>query len=301
MSSFWSWYVILLVVINILGYCWLTFRGSKVRPSDKVGEGEELDHDADGIKELNYSMPRWLVWIFWFTVVFSIIYFLLYPGLGNFKGLLGWSSTEQLQQNVAATKKIYAAQYAQYANVPITQLTHNPKAMQLGHRLFLAHCSKCHGIDGKGYVGFPNLTNGNWLYGGTPDAIEESIANGRQSLMPPMGAAVGSDQDIDNVVAYVRSLNGYKVNAQFAAKGKVKFKQVCAVCHGINAKGNTTIGSPNLTNNQWIFGGSPKIIKETILHGRSGDMPEHKDTLSKVEIRVIAAYVYQMSYSGGVH
>lgn len=294
MSSFWSWYVILIVAINIIGCAWLLFFMRK-NPRKDIGENESLGYDFDGIKELNNPLPNWWMWIFWLSLIFAIFYLVLYPGLGNVKGFFGWSSQEEWRQDVAEEAAKYQPLYEKYYKQPIAMLAKNKEAMETGQRLFQNNCATCHGSDGRGGKGFPDLTDNVWLYGGKPETIETTILHGRIAAMPPMGEILGSEAVIEQVAAYVKSLNGYKMDQQLVSAGKMKFQEICAVCHGQNGKGNPILGAPNLTNDTWLYGGSTKTIKETIIKGRNGQMPAQQNLLSKEKIRVLAAYVYSLS------
>jgi cytochrome c oxidase cbb3-type subunit 3 len=178
--------------------------------------------------------------------------------------------------------------------VSIEDLAKNPEVVKTGQRLFAINCAICHGSDARGNTGYPNLTDQDWLYGGTPDKIKETLTNGRNGMMPPMGAALGENGPQD-VAAYVLSFTDPKGSSGDAAIGKEKFNTVCAACHGADAKGNPMLGAPNLTDNVWLYGGSEEIIMETINGGRHGKMPAFKDTLSPEKIHVLASYIYSLS------
>ncbi len=295
MSNFWSWYVILLVVVNIAGYAVMLFVLRKMPKDDKVKPGEALEHEYDGIKELNNPLPRWWIWLFWITIVFSGVYLFLYPGLGNYKGYLNWSSKGQWQQEVKVANNKYDKIFDKYLKIPAAKLVSNSKAIYIGKRLFENNCATCHGANAKGAVGFPNLADNDWLFGGTEQAIHTSIADGRAGMMPPMGAAVGGTTGVTAVANYVRELSGQKADKALAKQGEAKFKQVCAACHGVNGKGNQALGAPNLTDSVWLYGGSLKAIEHTIEKGRRGEMPAHKDRLSKAKIHLLVAYVMSLS------
>jgi cytochrome c oxidase cbb3-type subunit 3 len=165
----------------------------------------------------------------------------------------------------------------------------------MGQRLFLTYCYQCHGSDARGAKGFPNLTDGDWLYGGTPETIETTILNGRNGVMPPMIDAVGGPQGVKEVANYVRQISGQRpYDEDLAALGKEKFA-VCAACHGPEGKGNPALGAPNLTDNVWLYGGSLTTIMETITKGRNNVMPAFKDLLGDEKVHLLAAYVYSLS------
>ena len=208
--------------------------------------------------------------------------------------MFNWSQETQYKQEVEQANKTYGPLFAKFAATDIVTLAKDPNAVKVGERLFLNYCSTCHGSNAKGAAGFPNLTDNDWLYGGTPDAIKASILNGRSGTMPAMGGPLG--KDLDNVVAYVQSLSGRKVDEQKATAGKAKFALFCAACHGSDGKGNQMLGAPNLTDNIWLYGGSAGTIKRTISKGRHGQMPPHKNFLGEDKVHVLAAYIYSLSH-----
>lgn len=293
MSSFWSGYIILLSSIVIVGSAVLLYVVDKSKSGP--AEGEEMPHAFDGIHELNNPLPRWWVLLYWSNIFIAIIYLVLYPGMGNYEGLLKWTSVGQWQAEVDDAEKSYGPIYARFAEQSIEELAKSSEATGMGQRLFVNHCAGCHGSDAGGATGFPNLSDSDWLYGGSPDAIKTTILEGRGGMMPAMGAAVGGAEGVEQVTAYVQSLSGRNVDAALAEKGKVKFDQACFICHGSDGKGNQIFGAPNLTDNIWLYGGTDAIIRETIMNGRTGKMPAHKDLLSEQKVHVIAAYIYSLS------
>ena len=292
-SGFWSIYisaatVIALVICLVL----LFFTSSKVVPKDPTGQTETTGHTWDEtLGEYNNPLPRWWMWMFYLTVFFALAYLFLYPGLGNFKGNLAWSSAGQYADEVKKADAEYGPLFAQFLAKDVKTVSADPQAKEIGSRLFLTYCAQCHGSDARGSKGFPNLTDSDWLYGGTPDAIKTSILGGRNGVMPPMAAAVGSDSDVKNVANYVLSLSGAAHDSLAAQQGKEKFG-ACAACHGAEGKGNVAMGAPNLTDKVWLHGGGIDTIMETINKGRNNLMPAHKDFLGEAKVHLLAAYVF---------
>jgi cytochrome c oxidase cbb3-type subunit 3 len=235
------------------------------------------------------------MWLFVITIVFSLIYLVLYPGLGTYAGTFGWSSKGQYD----AEQKVAAAQYGpifdKYLKQDLQAVAADPEARAIGQRLFLNYCAQCHGSDAGGSKGFPNLRDGDWLYGGDPKAIQASIADGRNGVMPPLGAAVGGEEGARDVAHYVLSLSKRTHDELRASRGKAKFESVCAACHTPAGTGNPALGAPNLTDGIWLWGGSEVAILETINKGRINQMPAHKQFLDDGKIHLLAAYVYGLS------
>ena len=293
MSTFWSWYVAVITVANILACYWLIRWASK-RRSGEAAEGDVTGHTWDGnLQEYNNPLPNWWLWLFYITIVFGFVYLALYPGLGNYKGVLNWTSTGQYQKEMARAEETYGPIFAGYAKQEIPALASNARAMEAGQRLFLTYCATCHGSDAGGARGFPSLKDNDWLWGGSPQAIKTSILNGRTGIMPSHTHL--GDEAIDNVTAYVMSLSGREVDTAKASAGKQVFAQNCAVCHGQDARGQTVMGAPDLTDNTWLYGGSPGVIRQSITQGRSGKMPAHQEFLGEDKVHLLAAYVYSLS------
>lgn len=280
--------------LNVIGCGWLVWWTARSRPNE-VRQGEVIDHVWDGdLQERNNPMPRWWLWLFFLSMVFCFVYFALYPALGVFGNALGWSKAGQYEREMAEAKKQYAPIYAAFAGRDIVDLSKDPKALALGHSLFANNCVGCHGSDARGAKGFPNLTDNDWLYGGAPENIVQTITYGRQGVMPAWGAVLG-EQGVAEVEAYVLSLSGRTEPADKIAAGQARFT-LCAACHGADGKGNQVIGAPNLTDDIWLYGGSETTVHETITNGRHGQMPAH-EWMGQDKIRLLAAYVYSLSHT----
>lgn len=294
MSSFWHWYIVLISLGVIFGSAVLLFFTHKMKTGN-IKEGESMGHSFDGIEELNNPLPKWWHFMFWASIVYSLGYLVLYPGLGSYSGLIGWSSDGQWQSEMTKAEETYQPIFDQMAATPLEELAKNQDALKIGQRLFANNCAICHGSDARGAQGFPNLTDNDWLYGSEPETIKQTILMGRLGVMPPMGEALGGETGVHQLVSYVRGLNGYSVDKEAAAEGEKKFQVYCAACHGPDAKGNKLMGAANLTDGIWLYGGSEEIVAKTINHGRNGLMPAHKDILGEEKIHILSAYIYSLS------
>ncbi|GAA0852146.1 cytochrome-c oxidase, cbb3-type subunit III [Aliiglaciecola litoralis] len=320
MSSFWSIWVSVISLGTILG-CYLLLRWCLANKTG-IEEGDDMHHSFDGIIELNNPLPRWWTIMFYMVLVWGPLYLLLYPGLGNWEGILGWKSSHQNVQSLQESRDAvlqareeakdsilgvsvqydrelmraeerFAPVFNKYAEQPITALAKNEEALKIGQRLFMQNCSQCHGSDARGQRGFPNLTDNDWLYGGSPEDIKATLINGRGGVMPGWLASFG-EKGIDEVVAYTLSLSGRQVDQTLKNAGKQRFA-MCAACHGPDGKGNQQLGAPNLTDNIWLYGGTRDAVTETLTNGRAGVMPAFKDTLGEKKIHLVASYVYSLS------
>ena len=303
-NEWWSIWIGILVIVSILGCAVLLWSQTKITvPLDEngkpLGDGT-TGHIWDGdLQENNNPLPRWWMWLFYITIVFGLIYLVLYPGLGSFQGKLGWSEVGAYKKEMKAGEEQYGPLFNKYLAMPIEEVAKQPEARAIGERLFLNTCAQCHGSDAQGSKGFPNLTDTDWLYGGDPKTIELTIREGRNGLMPPMGAVVGTDDDVRNVANYVLSLSDSPHDPVKAELGKSKFT-ACAACHGADGKGNQVIGAPNLTDKIWLYGGNIDTIMETIRLGRTNHMPAHKTLLSDAKIHLLTAYVWSLSNTDGL-
>ena len=287
----WSIYIAVATILGLVGCLALLIVAARrrVMAGDNT-TGHVWDED---LRELNNPLPRWWMWLFVLTIVFAGAYLALYPGLGSAAGELKWSSVGQYQEEQAKAQALTAPLYAGFAAKPVTALARDPQAMAVGERLFANNCAACHGADARGSKGFPNLTDNDWLWGGSPERIEETITKGRQGMMPPIAAAVGTADDVTNVANYVLTLSGGPDNLQ-SQLGRSKFA-VCAACHGADGKGNQMLGAPNLTDNIWLHGRGEAAIVSMVTKGKTNVMPAHEGRLTPEQIHVLTAYVWGLS------
>jgi cytochrome c oxidase cbb3-type subunit 3 len=292
-SDFWSNYVALATLVSIL-LCalllWVVARTPAPAGSDNT-TGHVWDED---LREANNPMPRWWIGLFVITIVFGLAYLVAYPGLGTYQGQLAWSTEGEYAKDLARSTRELEPVYARYAAMPVERVAGEPAAMAIGERLFLNNCAQCHGSDARGSKGFPNLADNDWLHGGTPDKIKESITQGRIGVMPPMAAAVGSAEDVKNVANYVLSLSGSPHDSVRAGLGKSKFT-ACAACHGIGGVGNPAVGAPNLSDRTWLHGYGQDAIVSIINTGKTNQMPAQQGRLTEAQIHVLASYVWGLS------
>ncbi|HZY20241.1 MAG TPA: cytochrome-c oxidase, cbb3-type subunit III [Ramlibacter sp.] len=292
-GNFWPAYVAGVTLVGIVAcllLLWITARKKVVATADNT-TGHVWDED---LTEMNNPMPRWWMWLFVLTIVFSLLYLVAYPGLGTYEGQLRWSSREAYVSEVEKANRELAPLYAQFTARKVEEVAGDPQAMAIGERLFMNNCAQCHGSDARGSKGFPNLTDPDWLHGGTPGKIAETIKGGRQGAMPPMAATVGTPDDVKNVANYVLSLSGAPHDSVRAQLGKSKFT-ACAACHGMDGKGNQAIGAPNLTDDVWLHGWGEQAIINIVNNGRTNVMPAQDGKLTDAQIHVLASYVWGLS------
>ena len=296
-SSGWSLFIAAVTIGGLVACVILLIIASRrqVMAADNT-TGHVWDED---LRELNNPLPAWWMGLFILTIVFAGIYLALYPGLGSQTGKLGWTSAGEHAGDMEKARAAMAPVYAAFASQTTEQLAKDPKAHAIGERLFANNCAQCHGADAKGSKGFPNLTDNDWLWGGTPEAITETITKGREGNMPVMAPAVGTSEDVRNVAHYVLSLSGSPHNALYAQLGKPKFV-VCAACHGPGGQGNQALGAPNLSDKIWLHGWGEEAVMAMVNNGKHNVMPAHGDRLTPEQIRVLVAYVWGLSKSQGV-
>ncbi len=292
MTSFWSWWIILLTTTNVVLVTWLLFANR----TTTLGGGQTTGHIYDGIEEYDNPLPGWWFQMFVVTIVFAVGYVAYYPGMGNFKGFGGWTSLGEYQEEMAEAETKYGPIYAKFNTMSVEDVAKDEQAVQMGQRIFSNNCSLCHGSDARGSFGFPNLTDGSWLYGGTADAIKTSVSEGRKGQMPAWGAVIG-EQGVTDVTAYVRSLSGLETDADAnqLASGKKVYDATCSACHGTDGTGNQALGAPNLADNSWLYGSSPARVAYTIRTGRNGVMPAWKDIIGEDRVHLVSAYIYSLS------
>ncbi len=349
MSIFWSLWITVLSLA-----CWGFILGALLfvmRTKPTLEDDGTTGHAYDGITEYDKPLPKWWVAIFFGSIVWALVYWVLWPALmpHTFKGLstvelagktVPWTSHNELYSELERNDKVFTDNFKtnflpnpqaheqlakltslqlklQEAKEPpaglkddiskqiqglapyVTELSKNQKAYMAGERLFLQNCSVCHGSNAKGGVGYPNLTDNDWLYGGEPENILMTLHNGRIGGMAAWRDKLGED-GIRAAAEYVLSIsgnqNGYELDKLKVAQGEAIFKQQCVVCHGPDAKGTHAAGAPNLTDKIWLYGGDRETVRETLRHGRAGVMPAWQSRLGNERIMLLAAYV--SSFSG---
>jgi cytochrome c oxidase cbb3-type subunit 3 len=292
-NGFWSVYIAgatLLGIAACLLLLWVTSRKKVAARSDNT-TGHVWDGD---LTEMNNPLPLWWVGLFIMTIVFSLLYLVAYPGLGSYEGELQWRTTSEYDAEVLAANRQLEPLYAQFTVRSPEELAGNANAMAIGERLFMNNCAQCHGSDARGSKGFPNLADKDWLHGGGSEQIVHTIAKGRTGVMPPMAAAVGTSDDVNNVAHYVLSLSNNPHDSLRAQLGKSKFT-ACAACHGLDGKGNAALGAPNLTDDTWLHGYGGQAIVNMINNGKTSHMPPQEDKLTPAQIHVLASYVWGLS------
>jgi cytochrome c oxidase cbb3-type subunit 3 len=298
-SGFWPIYISVITIASIIG-TWVFVKSHTTRKLAPGEKAELIEHTWDeDLQDLNNPLPRWWLGLFYATLAFALVYLALWPGLGNFGGVLGWTSKGEYEAEVKAAEAKFQPVYAGFMKQDIATVAASPEAQAIGRNLFLTYCSQCHGSDAAGATGFPNLTDHDWLYGGEPDTIKTTITDGRNGVMPALGEALGP-QGTKEVANYVLSLSGRKHDAALAEAGKQKFADNCAACHMPDGTGMAAMGAPNLTDKVWLYGGSEATIIETISKGRNGVMPASSQTLGTTsnkdaKLHLLAAYVYGLS------
>ncbi len=301
MSSAWSWYIIALVILNLGGATWLLWSTGKRRPGDP--KPDETSHHWDGdITEYNQPMPRWWIIGFYLSLVFGVAYFAWYGGLGHYPGISGWTSTSEHDADKAVADARLEQTFAPFAGRELPDLARDADAMRLGRSIFANVCAACHGSSAKGAIGYPDLTDSIWHWGGSPERILESVLDGREGVMPEWGTVLtgmGGEGAVDQVIAYTRTLaNPASLeNNALAAKGKPLYEGVCVACHGLDGKGNPMLGAPDLTDDYWMYGDSNESLRQTLTQGRHGSMPAHRGLLGETRSRLVAAYVWSLSNS----
>ncbi len=292
----WSIYIALVALLGIFWCIWLLFSQRKAKVVH-TADGAVADTGHvwdDDLRELNNPLPGWWKWMFLLSCIFGLFYLVLYPGLGSYPGILGYSTDGALMSSMTTANDELKPVYAKYVKMDIEQVAADPKAREMGQRLFLNSCAQCHGSDAGGAKGFPSLTDGDWLYGGAPENIKTTLINGRGGVMPPFGAVLNASQ-IQDVTNYVRSLSGLPADDLKATRGAEVFKANCVACHGADGKGNIALGAPNLTDKIWLYGASEETITETLTKGRIAMMPAQDKVLSPEKIHLLTAYVWGLS------
>ena len=297
MSNAWAWWVIALIVFNLgltfLLFLWAPWAKVPVLPDGTTGHSWAHGTIREGLQRL----PRWWLLMSFAMFLGAFGYLLLYPGFGNFTGTLGWTSAQEHDQAAQANQARLSPVLARLDKLPLAAVAADAQARQLGQRLFIDNCAACHGREGRGnmQLGAPNLTDDDWLYGGSDEAILSSIGDGRNGVMPAWESL--GEQTVNQLTAYVLMLSGQISQSDDALAGKAVFATTCSACHGPEGKGNPLLGAPDLTDAIWLHGGRRADIWQTIQHGRQGQMPAWSERLSAQEVHLLAGYVFHLAYS----
>jgi len=295
MPAFWHWFVAAGTILFIIWCVWLISWSAKQGPQN-VADEDLVGHKWDGdLEEWNNPAPKWWLYLYFITIAWAIGYLIAFPGLGSYKGTLGWSQQGQYEEEMQAAAARYEPIYANFSAMEFSELVTNADALKLGRSLFASYCTTCHGSDARGAPGYPNLTDNDWLHGNSEQALTTTIMNGRNAVMPVLSPALGGEQGVNNMVAYVRSLSGLVQPDADAMSAQPMFVALCSACHGADGTGNQALGAPNLTDDVWLYGSSEEKVRETITQGRNGVMPAHGELLGADRAKILAAYVYSLS------
>ena len=295
-NGFWGYFISIVAVGGVVWCVWLLYtqrRWLSTKPAN--GQVENTGHVWDGdLTELNNPVPGWWTWMYLLACAFALGYLFFMPGLGSYKGQLGYSSADEVAQQQAKMAAAVRPIYARFETMTVPQIAADAGAREIGQRLFLNTCAQCHGSDAKGGPSFPNLADNDWLYGGSPETIMQTITNGRIGIMPPWKSVIAPEVAGD-IAHYVRSLSGLGADPERVLRGRQGYQTYCLACHGADGKGNQTLGAPNLTDEIWLYGSSEASIVRTILEGRENHMPAHGDVLTPVQIKILTAWVWGLS------
>ncbi|MDH3614984.1 MAG: cytochrome-c oxidase, cbb3-type subunit III [Gammaproteobacteria bacterium] len=295
MPAFWHWFVAAGTILFVIWCAWLISWSAKQGPQN-VADDDVVGHKWDGdLEEWNKPAPKWWLYLYFITIAWAVGYMIAYPGLGSWKGTLGWSQQGQYESEMQAAASRYEPIYEKFAAMNFAELAKNAEANQLGKSLYASYCTTCHGSDARGATGYPNLTDGDWLWGNSEAALTTTLSNGRTAAMPVLAPALGGDQGVDNMVKYVRSLSGLAEADADAMSAKPMFIALCSACHTAEGTGNQIFGAPNLADDIWLYGSSEDAVRTTIVQGRNGVMPAHGELLGENRTKILAAYIFSLS------
>lgn len=286
-SDFWSGWIVVITVISLIGLAWLVLSIYFLRPGDdQLHEEPRWD---ETLQEGNTPAPFWWFWLILAMMVISVVYLMLYPGLGSFSGAFQWSQGGQLAERQAAYQSEFQTFAMDVMNSSYEELALNDRAMNSATGLFEEHCSACHGSDAQGQAKlFPNLSDGVWQWGGSAQQIEQTIRNGRNAVMVPWLNALGGEAQLQSVAEYVSAMAA-GIDPQHP--GKRYYDRFCIACHGPEGDGNPVLGAPRLNDDTWLYGSELGDIRKTIIEGRSGQMPAFGGILSDLQIKLLTAWL----------
>ena len=286
-TDFWSGWIAVITLVSLFALGWLVF--SIFFSSDGQDGGEAHVWD-ETLEEGSNPPPMWWFWLILSAMVFSVIYLMLYPGLGSFSGALKWSQGGRLDESFRSYDEQFGPIRSEIANATLESLQADEQIMASAKRIFDRKCGICHGADASGQLSrFPDLTDDEWQWGGEPSQIEATIRGGRQATMVGWQAVLGED-GVEQVAHYVRSLSDTS-EAHDVENGRTLYGQFCIACHGAAGEGKVPLGAPNLTDSVWLYGGTPEDIEQTVAFGRHGHMPAFNDRLDDTQIRMLLAWL----------
>lgn len=285
-TGFWSGWIIVITVVSLCALLWLTISIYFAADANK-----EVDPDSEPVwdndlREGSNAPPLWWFWMLLATLVFSLIYLMLYPGLGSYPGLLNWSQGSRVANSYENFEQNFAEVRAEIAASSLAAIQNDLNLMQTAERIYKRECSACHGPDARGQASlFPNLADVDWQWGSSAEQIEQTIRGGRNANMLAWQAVLGDD-NVDQVASYILQM-GDSGSASLA--GKAVYDQNCSACHGVDGTGNILLGAPNLADDIWLYGGDLETVKASISAGRNGVMPAFAERLDDMQIKLLVA------------
>lgn len=282
-TGFWSGWIIVLTCVSLATLIWLVFSVYFAPGANEHPEAEPIwDND---LREGSNAPPLWWFWMLLAALVFSLIYLMLYPGLGSYKGLLNWSQGKRIVESYETYDTSFQEIRADIAASSLAEIQNDLDLMQVAERIFRRECSACHGPDARGQVSlFPNLMDIDWQWGSSSEQIEQTIRGGRRANMLAWQTILGDDA-VDQVADYVANFS----DSDDSHPGKAVFQQSCAACHGLDGVGNPLLGAPNLADNIWLYGGDLETVRASISAGRNGVMPSFEKRLDDAQIKLLVA------------
>lgn len=285
-TDFWSGWIIVLTVVSFVGLGWLLYSVYFSENGDLPAEHTVWDQN---LREGAEPAPMWWFWLIFVLMIVSVVYLMLYPGLGSYSGALQWSQGGRLSDSVALYDNEFEPRRALIVDASLETLQADNLVMGSAGRVYERNCAACHGPDAQGQAAmFPNLMDEDWQWGGSAAQVEQTVRLGRQAVMPALGSALGED-GVAAVAAYVLALSSGQTTA--GLPGAAQFQTFCSACHGADGQGNPILGGPNLSDEIWLYGGSEEAIVESIANGRLGVMPAFDERLDAAQIKMLVAWL----------
>lgn len=287
-SEFWGGYIVILTVVSFVAAVWLVLSVYFAPESKAEAPTETWD---ENLKEGFEPPPMWWFWLTIALMAFSVIYLMLYPGLGTFNGALEWSQGGEITEKFAEYEERFGAERERLAAMSAAELGSDERAMESAWNIFNVHCAACHGADAGGQAKlFPNLGDDVWQWGSGDSQIEQTIMNGRQGVMPPWQTALGDD-GVAGLTDYTIALSEGRADDPALAESATAYLTYCSACHAADGSGNTLLGAPALNDDVWLYGDEREAIAESIALGRTGMMPAYRDRLDAAQIRLLTAWI----------